>query len=407
MAKFKSCYFIKHILCSFLLIFSSCTNLPFSTGDITPSSATTPSKTSSQFLSPIVSITPAVVTEPAEIHPLALNEGNIYKIENLSAFGSPNRYCIHSAIDTALETRFINGQVEYLLARTDFENRNIQIWDLEKEVDLQTFKIENVDSVVFSPDRRTLISFHRYGSGTLTLWDIESGNLKREVVIEPNHYYGERIIISQDGSRIAVFSCLYNAVDCRVSEFNLQTNQVSYADYFFPLYGETPPPYIYSPSGNLVSITYNNDNKLHFLDLTNHKDTILEFPFSNLNEIAMAEAVFSTMAVSSNETYIAGGAENGDIYLWDSAVGTLLKILKAHTTQRGDGWSGAIQILEFSPKSNLLLSVGYDGFTKLWDAKTGILAKEINTCHHCGGFTQDGRYLVTVGGKGIEVWGIP
>jgi hypothetical protein len=52
------------------------------------------------------------------------------------------------------------------------------------------------------------------------------------------------------------------------------------------------------------------------------------------------------------------------------------------------------------------LSVGYDGFTKLWNIPSGDLLKEIKTCHHFGGFTQDGRYLVTIGRNGVEKWGL-
>jgi WD40 repeat protein len=253
-----------------------------------------------------------------------------------------------------------------------------------------------------------LISFSRYEPGRLSLWDIQNGNQRQEFYLEPNHWYDEHISVSQDGLKIAFFSCSPNAVNCHVSEFNLQTEKINSTEYIFPLYGDIPiPPHIYSPNGNLVAITYNSDNKLHFLDLTNHKDTVLESLFSNLNDVWLEEAQFETLAISSNERYIVAGALNGDIYLWNVVDGTLLKVFQAHTTRRSDGWLGAIKILEFSPESNLLLSVGYDGFTKLWDTNSRVLLKELDTCHHFGGFTQDGRYLVAVGKKGVELWGIP
>lgn len=337
----------------------------------------------------------------------SLNENNIERAENIATFGTPSKYCIISSSIDSLGARFANGQIEYLLALTDLESQSINLWNLATKENIQTFNGNDVDSVLFHPDNRTLISFSRYEPGRLTLWDIQNGNQRQEFLLEPDRHYDEHISISPDGLRIAFFSCSPNAVNCQVSEFNLQTNKTSSTDYIFPLYGETPPPHAYSPMGNLVAITYNSDNKLHFLDLTNRNDTILEFPFSNLHDMGLAEAKFSTLAVSSNEKYVVGGAINGDIYLWNVADGALLKIFKAHTTQRSDGWSGAIKILEFSRESSLLLSVGYDGFTKLWDANAEVLMKEINTCHHFGGFTQDGRYLVTVGERGIDIWGIP
>jgi len=339
---------------------------------------------------------------------LALNENSVDKVENLATFGKPIKNClISSSLDSALETRVVNGQTEYLLGSKNYESRNIQVWNLGTEKVIQTFNDINADAVLFSSDQRTLITFSRYEPGTLTLWDIQSGNQQQKHTFEPNHYYDERISVSPDGSRIAFFLAPYNVEDFRVSEFNLQTKKSNNIEHDFPLFAETPPPHIYSPNGNLIAVTYDYDDKLHFLDLTNHNDTILQFPFSNLNDVAVAEAIISTIAISSNEKYLVGGTLSGDIYLWNVIDGTLLKTIKAHITQRTDGWLGGVKLLEFSPKSNLLLSLGYDGFMKLWDATTGILLKEINSCPHFGGFTQDGRYLVTVGKKGIELWGIP
>jgi WD40 repeat protein len=342
-----------------------------------------------------------------------LNETNVDKVENLATFGSTRENCLISSYqDATIETGFVNGQAEYLLALMNLDKnleiQNIQLWDLVTKKNIQTFNSNEIDSVLFHPDNRTLISFSRYEPGRLTLWDMQNGNPRQEFHLEPDKYYGDRISISQDGLRIAFLFWSPNLVNWQVSEFNLQTNQISSTIYVFPLYGDIPiPPHTYEPKGNLVTITYNSDNKQHFLDLTNHKDTILEFPFSNLNDIGLAEAQFETLAISSNERYVVGGALNGDIYLWTVIDGTLLKVFKAHTTQRSDGWLGAIKILEFSPESNLLLSVGYDGFIKLWDTNSRVLLKELDTCHHFGGFTQDGRYLVAVGKKGVELWGIP
>jgi len=403
------------VLC---MLSSACNSVPSSgvipatSPSISIEQTNTPVTEETPTVVPIASITPAVISNP-ELHDLALNENNIGKIKEFAAFGVTRENCLISSYqDAAIETRSVKGQAQYLLAlmnlNQDFVIQNIQLWDLATQKNIQTFDTNEIDSVLFHPDNRTLVSFFRYEPGRLILWDIQNGNQRQEFHLESNHYYGERISISQDGLRIAFFSCSPNAVNCQVSEFNLQTNKISSTNYIFPLYGDIPlPPFTYSARGNLVAITYNSDNKLHFLDLTNHEDTILEFPFSTLNDVGLAEAEFETLAVSSNERYVVGGALNGDIYLWNAVDGTLLKVFKAHTTQRSDGWLGAIKILEFSPESNLLLSVGYDGFTKLWNTNARVLLKEMNTCEHFGGFTQDGRYLVTVGKKGIELWGIP
>lgn len=356
------------------------------------------------FLIPACSLSNRAVTT----HNLALNEKNTDKVENLSTFGTAVENClISSRLDSAIETRVFNSQTQYLLAHKDRKSENIQIWDLGSEKITEALSEINADAVLFHPDQKTLITFSRYEPGILTAWDIQSGNQQQNFTFEGTRFYDEHISISQDGLRIALFSCSPNAVDCRISEFNLQTNQINDAYYDFPLYYETPPPHTYSPKGDLIAVTYNKDDKLHFLNLSKQKDTILQFPFQSRESVFLAEAIISTMAMSSDEKYLVGGGLDGDIYVWDLENGILITSIEAHTPDRVDGWVGGIKILEFSPESDLLLSVGYDGYTKLWNASTGELLKEINTCHLFGGFTQDGRYLITIGKNGIEKWGLP
>jgi WD40 repeat protein len=342
-------------------------------------------------------------------HDLALNEKNIDEVENLATFGTASESCvISSRLDSDIETRVINGQTQYFLTYKDHKSKNIQIWDLGIQKNTQTFSDIDTDAVLFNPDLKTLITFFGYyESNALSTWDIQSGNQQQSFTLDVTRFYDERINTSQDGSKIALFSCSNNAVNCRVSEFDLQTNQINDAYYEFPLYYETPPPRTYSPNGDLITVTYDKDDNLHFLNLPKQEDTVLQFPFKNREDVFMSEAIISTIAMSSNEKYLVGGGLNGDIYIWDTKNGILINSIEAHTPNRVDGWVGGIKILEFSPESNLILSVGYDGYTKLWNVATGELLKEIKTCHIFGGFTQDGRYLVTIGKNGIEKWGIP
>jgi WD40 repeat protein len=344
-----------------------------------------------------------------EVHDSALNENNIEQVENLATFGTSYDQCFYSSrLDSTLTTRLINGQTEYLLANKNRENQTIEVWNLEAQKIIQTISETNSNTILFHPDQRKIISFFANETARLSLWNIESGQPPQQFILDTSRLYDDRYVsISRDGLKIALFTVRDYGVDFRITEFNLQTNQITNLDYEFPLYYETPPPYLYTPTGTLMAVTYGFDEKLHLLDLTNQKDLILEFPFPKLIDAVMAEAIISTITVSPYEKYLAGSALNGDVYLWDITNGALLRSFDAHTTQRTDGWVGGVKILEFSPKSNLLVSVGYDRFIRLWDANTGVLLKEINACYHFGRFTQDGRYLVTVGKMGIELWGIP
>jgi WD40 repeat protein len=54
----------------------------------------------------------------------------------------------------------------------------------------------------------------------------------------------------------------------------------------------------------------------------------------------------------------------------------------------------------------LLVTDGYDGMIKLWNAYNGNLLRQIN--HNITvDFTPDGRYFITKGSGVIRVWGIP
>lgn len=403
----------------FLLVLFALTYacVPLSQSSILPTSTATaysptatqtsiPTEKTPTFV-PTASITPAVVIKPQH-HNLALSENNVDEIKTLAIFGDSKEYCFnYSSLESDISIRLKNERFEYLLANNDYEANQIEIWNLEAEEVLRTIPIDDVDSVLFSPDQTSLITLSGYDPPKISIWDIESGAERQTFKLKPDYGYDERINISQDGLRIAFFLSRRYSERFRVSEFNIQTARASETFYDFPLYREQPPPRIYSPSGNLLSIAYGIDDKLHLLDLTNQKDFFLEFPFESSFDAVMEEEILETIALSSNEKYLVGGTLGGNIYVWDFSTGALLYKTHAHTTDISDGWIGGIKIMQFSPESNLLLSVGYDGYTRLWDVSTGVLLKEINTCHHFGGFTEDGRYLVTVGKNGIELWGIP
>jgi WD40 repeat protein len=381
----------------------SVTKVPF-TETLTITHTPTPTNTATP------AITPAFI-EKLEVSDLSITENNAKKIIKLSVFGEPADSCIISSfLDTALKVQVVDETTQYLLANKELERQIINIWDIEEEKIIQAFDGVDIDSVFFHPDKNTLITFTNREKSVIGFWDTAGGNLRNNFVLDRKNLYLDNFLgISPDGLHASTFSGYGNYLDIRVSEISFQYGTLENKDSIFALFSEegATSTQFYSPSGNLVAIVNGIDNKLHFLDLSNSKDTVLEFPFENFDEIVSAGAVFSKASMSWDEKFIVSGALNGDIYVWNTEDGVLLAILKAHQTEVTDGWRGGIKNLEFSPDSHLLLSVGYDGFTKLWNIPSGDLLKEIKACHHFGGFTQDGHYLITIGKNGIEKWGIP
>lgn len=375
---------------------------------ITKTPAATATYTQNATSIPTASITPAVITKQP-LHNLALNTSNVQKIKNLAIFGKSDGSCYRSSeLGGTIQTVLRNEKIEYMLADKylNFRKDKVEIWNLETQTIVQSFSSVDIDNILFHPDQNSLISSTRNEKLTLKLWNIESGNELFSFFLEGG-YAAERIIVSPDGLKIALFSGRGDGSGFRVNELNLQTNRVSDFYYDLPFYYDVVPPYLYSAKGNVFAVTYAKDEKLYLINLSNEKEMVLEFPFHSRDDVFDAEAIISTLAIAPDEMRLVGGGLNGSIYIWNIEKGNLIKPINAHTPNRVDGWVGGVKILEFSPQSNLLLSVGYDDFTKLWDGKTGNLLKEIKGCHHFGGFTQDGRYLVLAGKSGIELWGIP
>ncbi len=97
--------------------------------------------------------------------------------------------------------------------------------------------------------------------------------------------------------------------------------------------------------------------------------------------------------------------ESGEIFVWGQKSQKLLRIIQGHQTQVGNGWVGAIRHIEFSPATDLLVSVGYDGTTRMWIIWAGTQLRKLEVCCYIG-FPRDGRFLVTAGSGVIRLWGV-
>jgi WD domain, G-beta repeat len=79
---------------------------------------------------------------------------------------------------------------------------------------------------------------------------------------------------------------------------------------------------------------------------------------------APAVRVVRSLAVSPDATVVAGGTADGQIHLWDTATGDLIRSLAAHRLD--------VTSLAFSPDGELLISGGEDRCTRVWEVETGV-----------------------------------
>ncbi|WP_109829910.1 WD40 repeat domain-containing protein [Reichenbachiella versicolor] len=168
--------------------------------------------------------------------------------------------------------------------------------------------------------------------------------------------------------------------------------------------------------------------------------------FNTTEEIARVSSRVTTLAISPDGKYIAGGSDAGSVYLWDtendyeettlyvkqgSAVHSLVFSndgqMVAFGNEEGDitlwdikrgeliknltGHQARVSDLEFSPDNTLLASSSYDGTAKIW-VMNYLNDLPINLDDHGHGigsrnwvwsvsFAPDGKSLMTGAGDGI------
>lgn len=292
----------------------------------------------------------------------------------------------------------IDGNRQYIAATLSHDGQvdifNMQTGELVRKLNLDCCEITGFN---FAPDHRT---FATVDTKVLRLWDLLTGTVIYERDLKDD--FSGPIAFSPDGS--SVF--LARIAEDYVLEFNLQTGKSknqghnSYAyDYADPFAVDN---YHFNIKGNLVTLDYERNGDEYyplFNDAITGEKIVI--PYNTISDAQFLE----TFAISSVGKYLAFGNVDG-IFVWDTALHMQLSHLDGHEFRGGDGWMGAIRSLMFNPQSNLLVSVGWDETTRLWNITSGTELRHVNVCCSAS-FTPDGRYLVTAGDGVIRVWGIP
>jgi WD40 repeat protein len=278
------------------------------------------------------------------------------------------------------------------------ENGTIQIRDLINGDTIRQFQINNasIKGLAFGPDRLTLASID--SNSILQLWNIQDELQTYQFDLGTLHADGP-LVFSPDGLKLAMTDIYQD----NNFEFYLQSggtikkgwNPSGY------VYSYTVPYGWYSYDSNNHLITWEGRNNVLVLKNLSTNETIT-LPLKSPGGYLFIE----TIALSLDGNYLAAGMNKGGIFIWDLRSKTIIWELKGHETRYADGWEGTIRGMFFNPYSDLLVSVGWDGTTRLWNIHTGTQLRELDVCCFAQ-FSPDGRILVTSGQGVIRVWGIP
>lgn len=292
----------------------------------------------------------------------------------------------------------VDGTQKYAIATLTYSGQ-VEIYDIQTSELIRTIKLNccEVNGFNFAPDQKT---FATIDTKNLRLWDLQTGLIIYEKDLSDN--FSGPISFSPDGSSIF----LTQIPEGYVLELRLLTGETinqggnSYAYSFADPFAVEN--YHFNARGNLVILGFENNNEIYyplFEDVFSKEKVILPV------EIKTDADYIEAFSFSSDGQYVAFGNPT-DIYVWNIETLKQQSELTGHEWRGADGWFGKIKDMIFSPQSNLLVSVGWDGTIRLWSARFGNELRRLNVCCSVD-FTPDGRYLITYGNGVAYIWGIP
>jgi len=265
-------------------------------------------------------------------------------------------------------------------------DKTVRLWDAASGELKQTLgsHLDIVRSVSFSPDGQTIFS----GSWdkTIIIWDAASGKRKDTRTFDKKV---DSLAFSPDGQTLAVASGEIQLFDPASGRFKLST----------PPDGQNTFAVVFSPDGKTLAATHLGETKLWDATTGNFKQT-----FAKSGDSAAAyQLVFSPDGKT-----LVGANDDGRIYLWNTADGSL------RTTFLSGRYEAVAAV---SPDGTILATASHDyalenktDYYKIefWEAASGefkrtLARKKTHTASIS--FSPDGRYLAAGNYDGtIGLW---
>jgi WD40 repeat protein len=223
----------------------------------------------------------------------------------------------------------------------------VRLWDTRSGMRIGGLGDPNTaaSDPVFAPKGRFLATI---GGSVICLWDIDKGNVVRELLPPDPSMHG--IAISPDGSRVACYGWARLNVDpvqghTTVAFFEM--NDGNWVDWYTPR--ELPSCIAFAPDGRLIVVgTMRGSVELWDPD----RNTVLRTLEAHSGPVYC-------VAVSADGTRLASVGADCLVRIWSRHAGLALLDLPGHSLP--------VKRLSFSPDGNILLSEGEDGRALVWD----------------------------------------
>jgi WD40 repeat protein len=232
---------------------------------------------------------------------------------------------------------------------------DILLWDIRKFKLLLTLPGRNnqVESITFAPDGKTLVAVYQFPSRTVRLWDAVTGELRQELVEpkigdEPGHWF-RAAAFSPDGKKLAV------STSPVIEELPPGAPQLHEVRIWEPT-GEGGAPW---------------------------KRQVMKAPLTS-------EIWVNAVSFSPDGSTLAAGQVDGSVKLWNAETGTLKATLNPPQHL-------SLTEIAFSPDGKLLAVASHDNKAMIWDVAKGTLKYALSGTNDqivTVAFSSDGKYLL-------------